>query len=160
MFKARHVQLPVSTEVNTAELDPQLYNDDYYHARYQMLWLQRTQRCMHLLCPMDPTTARAITNLTLCRRCMVVRYCGPECQRAAWDADMLPHRDLCNNVCAVRHSVGMDYKRNKKNTEKKTKDNDETDRSDKQWSQWLMRAGVVGAVATFKEKGVHETRCR
>ncbi|KAJ7495566.1 hypothetical protein FB451DRAFT_1387588 [Mycena latifolia] len=138
MLSARRISFPGAIKAEVE--DPLLYNDDYFHARYQMLLTQQTRRCMHASCPSDRDAETRSVVTTLCRRCAIVRYCGRECQVAAWRADRLPHQDLCNKIHRVRQSVGL--------------------LDDQQWTNWLLRSGVPDAALLFNGNGVKQTTCR
>ncbi|KAJ6549046.1 hypothetical protein DFH09DRAFT_1169621 [Mycena vulgaris] len=136
MLTCRRITFLGSVEVE--RVDPLLFNDDYFQARYQMLLIHRTQRCMNLLCAADTETSSVVTSL--CRCCWVVRYCGRPCQVAAWRAEKLPHQDLCTKIHRVRRSVRM-------------LDNDT-------WTKWLVSSSVAEAAPLFQGNSVKAMTCR
>ncbi|KAJ7140585.1 hypothetical protein C8R43DRAFT_1238488 [Mycena crocata] len=92
MLRSRRIplsQFPGAPEMKRK--DPRLFNDDHFHARLQMLYLNRTHRCMHLHCTTNSATRAVVT--TFCRRCMVVKFCNT--------------KDLCDKIHLIRTNVGM-----------------------------------------------------
>ncbi|KAJ7737982.1 hypothetical protein B0H16DRAFT_1762064 [Mycena metata] len=116
-------------------------NNDYFHARLEMILARRNSRCMHVHCPAETGT----TVSSLCRRCSVIRYCGREhelqCQTAAWRAEKHPHKDFCDIVHRLRQRLDM--------------------LNHAKWDAWLMPAtDVPEAVSLLKASDVKKTTCR
>ncbi|KAJ7146678.1 hypothetical protein C8R44DRAFT_724421 [Mycena epipterygia] len=138
MLDTKRIRFPGALKAEIA--DPLLYNDDYFHARYQMLLIQRTHRCMNVDCQADADAASVVTRL--CGRCRVVRYCGKQCQKDAWQAAKLPHQDLCKKIYHVRRQTGM--------------------LDDEEWTNWLLHShsSVTKTTLLLKASAVVEMTCR
>ncbi|KAJ6471749.1 hypothetical protein C8R47DRAFT_1324836 [Mycena vitilis] len=136
MIRSRHGVVPGAIEPD--EADPLLYYDDYFQARSQMAMSHCTYRCGHVLCDKDP----AVSINSLCRQCCVIRYCSRQCQAAAWRAEKLPHKDLCEKVLRVRQQLGKP--------------------DDESWKTWLLTsASNIATSATLcKERSVRRRTCR
>ncbi|KAJ7689588.1 hypothetical protein B0H17DRAFT_634429 [Mycena rosella] len=70
---------------------------------FTVIWEVRNRnQCMHLGC-----NAPMVARLAVCVRCGVLRYCTRECQRAAWNNLLAPHKVLCDMVCELRAGLHM-----------------------------------------------------
>ncbi|KAJ7627600.1 hypothetical protein DFH06DRAFT_730995 [Mycena polygramma] len=69
-------------------------------AHHCMVEIRNRNQCLHVQCK-SKIQARSL----VCSRCGIVRYCTPECLKAAWTAPRLPHKSLCQRITALRAAV-------------------------------------------------------
>ncbi|KAJ7493830.1 hypothetical protein FB451DRAFT_1491260 [Mycena latifolia] len=75
----------------------------YAQAFTGMGYIRGQHKCTNPACP-----GPAGTNTSGCSRCGIVRYCGSECQRAAWRASIFPHKQLCDAVHTLRRAIELE----------------------------------------------------
>ncbi|KAJ7463361.1 hypothetical protein FB451DRAFT_1494465 [Mycena latifolia] len=69
----------------------------------QFTHIRNMNQCMHLKC----TTALGVKT-AVCVKCGIVRYCGAQCQRAAWRAPDVPHKPVCDAIHSLRVMVQLE----------------------------------------------------
>ncbi|KAF6743028.1 hypothetical protein DFP72DRAFT_151842 [Ephemerocybe angulata] len=84
-------------DAGTARLLENL-NNPVRDALFEMA-IVRKGGCGYLLCPKNSVYSK------LCSKCDLVRFCGQECQKAAWTAPIFPHKALCAKIHTLRTSL-------------------------------------------------------
>ncbi|KAJ7686927.1 hypothetical protein B0H17DRAFT_1203942 [Mycena rosella] len=84
-------------EVHMRRVNPELYAVDPTNMFKRLVSIRNLNQCMHLHCE-KPLGIKTV----VCSRCGIVRYCGSQCQRAAWRASHLPHKLICDEIHALR----------------------------------------------------------
>ncbi|KAJ7048667.1 hypothetical protein C8F01DRAFT_1188972 [Mycena amicta] len=67
--------------------------------------VRNRDQCLHIHCEnvLD-------TRSQVCSKCGVVRFCSPQCLKAAWKDSKLPHKELCQMVIELRTATGTNLK--------------------------------------------------
>ncbi|KAJ6467570.1 hypothetical protein C8R47DRAFT_1152675 [Mycena vitilis] len=135
-------------------------NDDYFQAYFEMMLSVLRRTCMHIDCPSPPGTP-VVT--TLCARCGVVNYCSAQCQRAAWNADKCPHKDICTIISRLRERIDLEHP--PRSTALQNAAGEEAYKqaarlANEAWRKWLMRTKPQDARALLREKGILPRTCR
>ncbi|KAF5337257.1 hypothetical protein D9611_003040 [Ephemerocybe angulata] len=66
----------------------------------------RKGHCANMRCP-----RRADLDIVYsgrCANCNIMRYCGKECQKKAWNAPILPHKKVCNQIHEFKRSLSKE----------------------------------------------------
>ncbi|KAJ7478254.1 hypothetical protein FB451DRAFT_1556999 [Mycena latifolia] len=85
-------QLPPETDRRTS----------FAVAFHRMVEVRNRNQCLNIAC-----TSKIVARSSICSRCGIVRYCSPECLKAAWAAEELPHKSLCTAIKALRTVTGL-----------------------------------------------------
>ncbi|KAJ7748292.1 hypothetical protein DFH07DRAFT_830285 [Mycena maculata] len=71
-------------------------------AHNRMVEVRNRNQCLHVEC-----TSEIQERSSVCSRYQIVRYCRPECHKAAWTAPHLPHKTLCKKISTLRAAVRL-----------------------------------------------------
>ncbi|KAJ6499700.1 hypothetical protein C8R47DRAFT_296339 [Mycena vitilis] len=119
---------------------------EYVHfsgAHHCMVQIRNRNQCLHVQCK-SKIQARSL----VCSRCGIVRYCTPECLKAA---PRLPHKSLCQRITTLRAAVLL----TDNNAWNRTVRDDANHRQSRQFMEKCIALGADSRVAEAIWRGIY-----